>query len=93
MASFNYVNGSASVGTTASNVLTVTPGQAVVLQNTGSSAIYLGGSTVTASGATVGYSLAANASLSLPPVAEQPHALYAITASGTSTLVWLTSHQ
>jgi hypothetical protein len=92
MSTFNFVNGSASVGTTATNVLTVTPGQVVVLQNQGASAVFLGGSTVTASGANVGYSLAANASVTLPAVNLQGHALYAIVASGTSTLVWLTSH-
>jgi hypothetical protein len=92
MASFNFVNGSASVSTTASNVLTVTPGQVVVLQNTGASAVFLGGSTVTSSGANIGYSLAAGASITLPSVNLQAHSLYAIVASGTATLVYLTSH-
>ncbi len=92
MASFNFVNGSVSVGSTATNILTVTPGQVVVLQNTGSAAIFLGGSTVTSSGASVGYSLAAGASLTLPSVSEQGHVLYGIVATGTQTLVYLTSH-
>jgi hypothetical protein len=92
MASFTYTNGSVSVTSTAAVVLTVTPGQVVQLQNTGTVPIFLGGSTVTASGANVGYSLANGASLNLPPVAEQPHVLYGITASTASTLVYLTSH-
>ena len=92
VASFNYANGSVSVTSTAALVLTVTPGQTVVLQNTGSNAIFLGGSTVTSSGANIGYSLAAGASLTLPGVNFQGHNLYAIVASTASTLVWLTSH-
>jgi hypothetical protein len=92
MASFNYANGSVTVSTTAAVALTVTPGQVVILQNTGSAAIFLGGSSVTSSGANIGYSLAAGASITLPSVAEQPHQLYAIVASATQTLVYLTSH-
>jgi hypothetical protein len=93
VASFNYVNGSVSVTSTAAVVLTVAPGQVVVLQNTGASPIFLGGSTVTSSGANIGYSLAAGATLTLPSVSEQPHALYGVVASTAMTLVYLTSHQ
>ena len=92
VASFNFANGSATVGTTAAVALTVTPGQVVVLQNTGAAAVFLGGSTVTSLGANIGYSLAAGASITLPSVNPQPHALYAICAPGTQTLVYLTSH-
>jgi hypothetical protein len=92
MASFNFVNSSASVTGTAALVLTVTPGQSVQLQNTGTVPIFLGGSTVTSSGANIGYSLANGTSLNLPSVNEEPHALYAITAGTAATLVWLTSH-
>ena len=92
MSTFNFVNGSVSVTSTAALVLTVSPGQSVQLQNTGSVPIFLGGSTVTSSGANVGYSLGNGTSLNLPSVNEEPHALYAITASTAATLVWLTSH-
>jgi hypothetical protein len=62
------------------------------LQNTSAAAIFLGGSGVTTSGANLGYSLPAGGTLTLPSVAEQPHALYAVVASGTGVLVYLTSH-
>jgi hypothetical protein len=86
------MNGSVSVTGTAALVLTVTPGQVVQLQNTGTVPIFLGGSTVTSSGANIGYSLANGTSLNLPSVSEEPHALYAITGGTAATLVWLTSH-
>ena len=92
MASFNFVNGSVSVTSTAAALLTVTPGQSVQIQNSGTVPIFLGGATVAASGANVGYSLANGAALNLPSVNEQPHVLYGITASTASTLVYLTSH-
>jgi hypothetical protein len=92
VASFNYVNGTVTVTTTAAVALTVSPAQSVILQNTSAAAIFLGGSTVTSSGANIGYSLAAGASLALPSVNEQPHALYGVVASGTGNLVYLTSH-
>lgn len=91
MATSNFVNGSVSVTSTAAAILTVYPGQVVVLQNTGTSAIFLGGSTVTSSGANIGYSLAAGASLTLPSVGLQANVLYGITASTSMTLVYLTS--
>jgi hypothetical protein len=92
VATFNYVNGSATVGTTPTSILTATPGQTVVLQNTGAAAVFLGGSTVATSGANLGYSLAAGASFTLPSVSEQGHVLYGIVASGTAVVVFLTSH-
>jgi hypothetical protein len=84
-----FANGSATVTTTASVALTVNPGVPTILQNTSSAAVFLGGPSVTTSGANIGYSLATNAPLTLPPAADGPQSLYAIIASGTGTLVWL----
>jgi hypothetical protein len=87
--STNFQNGAVTVGTTAALALTIEPGQWVLLQNTGSAAILLGNSTVTISGATIGYSLAAGASVTLPAVGGAAQNLFAI-ASASSTLVFLT---
>jgi hypothetical protein len=87
--SFNFQSGAVTVTTTAALALTIQPGQWVLLQNTGSSAILLGNSTVTTSGATIGYSLAAGTSVTLPAVGGESQNLFAIVATGTGTLVFL----
>jgi hypothetical protein len=62
----------------------------VLVQNTGSVSVYLGGPTVAASGANQGFALAGtNASVLVPSVGGPPNQLYAITASSTATVVVL----
>jgi hypothetical protein len=86
-----YLNGSVAVSTTAAAALTVYPGTSVILQNTSTTVpIFIGSSTVTTTGSTQGYSLAAGASLTLPVVSGEAHTLYAI-ATAAATLIWLTN--
>jgi hypothetical protein len=61
----------------------------VVVQNNGSAAVFPGGSTVTATGATAGVQVAANATLTIPTTGAEPLALYAVVASGTSNVRYL----
>jgi outer membrane protein assembly factor BamB len=85
---FTFSSGTLAVTSTAAIALTVQPGQWVQLQNTGSTAVFLGGSNVATSGANIGYSLANGATLLLEPIGGEAQALYAISAT-TGTLVWL----
>ena len=88
-----YKNGVVSVGTTAT--LIATPGSApeqggVLIQNLGSSTLYLGGSTVTAgTTSTGGLQVAANASVSVPTTGSASESLYGIVASGTANVAYL----
>jgi hypothetical protein len=91
-----YVNGSVSVGT--SPTLIVSPSRndgGVLVQNTSTSAVFLGGSSVATSGADIGYSLAASSTVTVPAVGGSNDAssaaagLYGIVASGTATVVYL----
>ena len=86
MANLTFAHGSVSVGTTATFVATVT---AVIVQNAGETAVFLGGPNVTATGATQGICLAANATMTIPTVALLAHDLYAVVASDTGSLVYL----
>jgi hypothetical protein len=56
----------------------------VLIQNQGSSPVFLGPATVAAAGANVGYSLAAGATYTDVPSGDE---LWGITASGTCTVV------
>lgn len=58
----------------------------VLVQNTGSTAVVLGGPEVTAS---TGYPLAAKASVTVPSVGGHLNELYAITESGETTVAFL----
>lgn len=91
MANQTYKNGAASVGTTATLLLTVnTENDGVLVQNTGSVVVYFGGPGVTANtAATGGVSLAANGTMTIPSVGGYAHDLYAVVASGTATVSWL----
>lgn len=84
MANQPYVQGTVSVGTTATLIASPGPG-GVYVYNNGSAAVVLGGSTVTATGATQGATLASGAGLILP--SDGPaHDLYGITATGTASV-------
>lgn len=76
--------------TNATNVATVVSNvanrQSVILYNDGAVTVYIGGSTVTASGATKGIPLAAGASM---PLDKQTASVYAITAAGTCDVIAL----
>ena len=82
-----YKNGVVSASTTAT--LIATPSSApdvdgILVSNSGSVTVYLGGSTVTANTAsTGGYPLAASASVLVPTTGASSEALYGITASST----------
>jgi len=87
-----YNAGAVTVDTQPSLVCTVGNGLSALLQNTGDVTAYLGGPDVSASGANTGFPLPAGTSTTIPkPSADSaPVDLYAITASGTTTLSWLT---
>jgi hypothetical protein len=90
MTNLTYLQGAISVGATATLVCTVTPeNDGVLVQNSGTAAVFLGGSTVTATGTTQGIQLAASASMTVPSVGGLVHDLFAVTASGTSTVAFL----
>jgi hypothetical protein len=61
----------------------------VLVQNNGSVLIYLGGPTVTSSGATQGVSVAAGATLLIPSTGSVPNTLYAVAASSTAAVAVL----
>ncbi len=85
-----YSAGVVTVASTATAIVPVGIGAGgVQVTNTGSNTVYLGGSGVTSSGATQGYPLAASAALTVPISHNQDETLYGITASATSTVVYL----
>jgi hypothetical protein len=57
-----------------------------VIQNNGSATVFLGGSTVTATGATASIQVAANATVTVPTTGAEPVEVYAIVSSGTATV-------
>lgn len=82
MANAPYVQGTVTVGTSATLLCSPVSGaHGVIVQNNGTAAIFLGGPNVTASGATQGVQLAVAASITVPTVGETAHDLYAIVAS------------
>lgn len=86
----DYAQGSVSITSAGELVCLVAPeNDGVLIANTGSATVYLGGSTVTASGATQGLPLAANTTLLVPALGSVVHSLFAITATGTSTVNFL----
>lgn len=86
-----YAHGTVSVTTTATLVCEPSGVNSVLVQNNTGTAVtvYLGGSGVTASGATAGYVLTQNSSVLIPAVAGAQCALYAITSSGTASITYL----
>jgi hypothetical protein len=75
-----------AVGTTAVKIAVAHPNRKgpILVQNQGTTTIYLGPSTVAAAGASVGYSLAAGATYTDVPSGDE---LWGITASGTCTVL------
>lgn len=83
-----YANGLVSVGATATLVCTVPANPTGVLVSS-SAACFLGGSTVTATGATGGVPLAANTPTLVPTLGDAQCKLYAVTTSGTANVTYL----
>jgi hypothetical protein len=65
------------------------PLHGVVVQNNGSTPVFLGGSTVTATGATAGVQIAANGTPTVPTTGAEPLSLYGVCASGTNNVAYL----
>ena len=87
----NYSNGSTTVGTTPTLICTVDPeSSGVILQNTGSAAIYVGGPNVTTSGTYTGISLTNTSSpvVFFPSIGGVQHGIYGVVATGTQTISW-----
>jgi hypothetical protein len=87
-----YKNGVVSVGTTATLIASI--GSApenggVVVQNNGSVAVFVGGPTVTATGATAGPQIAANGTLTIPTTGAEPLSLYGVVASATANVSYI----
>ena len=87
----NYSNGSTTVASTPTLICTVDPeAGGVLLQNTGSAAIYVGGPNVTTSGAYTGIALTNTGSpiVFFPSTSGTQHGIYGIVASSTQTISW-----
>lgn len=89
MANAAYVQGTVSVGTSATRICSSGVSGGVLVQNNGSVAVFLGGATVTATGATAGISLAAGAVVVVPAQGEVPRDLYGVVASSTANVAFL----
>jgi hypothetical protein len=61
----------------------------VLIQNVGNALVFLGGPTVTSSGANQGVSVAAGATLLVPSVGGQTNALYGVTAATAQNVAFL----
>jgi hypothetical protein len=85
MANESYVNGSVSVGTTATLVCTVAAENDDVLVSCSAATVF-GGPNVTA---TTGVSIAANTPTHIPSTGGYVHDLYAVVGTGTSTVTFL----
>jgi hypothetical protein len=88
-----YQHGVVSVGTTATQIASpgsVPENAGVLIQNLGTAAVYLGGSTVTAgTTSTGGLQVAQNAIVSVPTTGAASEPLYGIVASGTANVAYL----
>jgi hypothetical protein len=85
-----YLHATVTVGTAATLLGTTGSPGGVLVQNNGSAAVFLGGPTVTAdTTATGGLQVAAGASMTVPTVGGAAADLYAIVATGTADVAWL----
>ncbi len=86
-----YQNGSVTVSTTPTLIANVgAENDGVLIQNTGAAAIFVGGPSVATSGANLGISVAAGATLLVPSVGGSAVIpLYGIIATGTAAVVFL----
>jgi hypothetical protein len=87
-----YKHGLVSVGTTATLIADIGAAPetgGIIVQNNGSAAVFLGGPSVTTSGATAGVQIAAGSSLTVPTTGAEPLALYGIVATGTQNVSFI----
>jgi hypothetical protein len=88
-----YKHGVISVGTTATLIATpsaVPENDGILIQNLGSTTLYLGGSTVTAgTTSTGGLQVAANALVTVPTTGAATEALYGIVSTGSANVAYL----
>lgn len=82
----SYTSGIVTVGTTPTVIATVGERGGIVVQNTGSAAVVLGGPNVAVS---TGISLAAGATLFVPSVGTNPATLYGVVATATQPVAYL----
>lgn len=80
-----YVQGQVTVGTTATLIASPSGPGGIYLSNGSGAAVVLGGSTVTATGATAGPTLPVSTNIILPTTSPA-HDLYGVVASGTTTV-------
>lgn len=83
---------STPVGTTATLIATVgaePENGGLLIQNNGSAAVFVGGPSVTTSGAPAGVQIAANGTLTIPTTGAEPLSLYGIVASGTCSVSYI----
>jgi len=87
----SYTSGTATVGTTAVALVTLRHSSGVLVQNNSPSSqvVYLGGSDVTASGATGGYKLTAGSSVLIPSLGGTQASLYAIASAASASVTYL----
>lgn len=86
-----YTNGTVTVTTTAAPLFTTNNENVggVLVYNNGSVTVYLGGATVTSSGATQGYPLPTLTSVLVPTQGGAQCELYAVAASSTAAVTYL----
>jgi len=86
-----YASGTATVGTTAVLLMTTQNSHGVLIQNNSGSSqvVYLGGPSVTASGATAGFKLAAGASQLVQTLGGTQCQLYAIASASGASVTYL----
>lgn len=83
-----YQNGSVDVTSTATLICSTAESGGVLIRNIGSASVYLGGSSVTSSGPTIGLEVAASSTQWVPSIGGVAHGLYAVSAT-SSTVVYL----
>jgi hypothetical protein len=86
-------SGTVTVGTSPTLICTLAAGgDGVIIQNSGSSQVFVGDSNVAASGADAGISVAAGATLTIPGVRGGPlftPDLYGVVETGSTTVAFL----
>jgi hypothetical protein len=82
----SYSNGQAIVGTTPTPICAATGRGGVLIENTGSAPVFLGGPNVAVSGANTGISVAAGATLFVPTVGNLAAILFGVAAASQSVV-------
>jgi hypothetical protein len=84
-----YNSGQVTVTTAPTPICSVAERGGIVIQNTGSAAVFLGGSNVAISGANTGISVAAGATLFIPSVGTNAEPLFGVVASASQPIAFL----